>query len=62
MFGLGRRRRQRWFERGQSDGLRKQRDDLLRLAGHRPGEDTEPLDLAPDERAAYLAGRQSGAI
>lgn len=60
MFGCGRRRCQRYVERGQTDELRKQRDDLLRQAGHQPGDDTEAVDLSPDERAAYLAGRQLG--
>lgn len=58
---FGRRRRQRAFEQGRVDGMRKQRDDALRLLGQRVGEDTEPCELKPDEREAYWAGRQSAA-
>lgn len=56
---LGRRRRQRAFEQGRFDGMRKERDEALRQLGHRMGEDTEPRDLLPDEREAYWAGRRS---
>jgi hypothetical protein len=57
---LGRKRRQRAFQQGKLDEMRKQRNDALRRLGHRMGDDTEPPDLSSDERAAYLAGRQSG--
>ena len=56
---FGRKRRQGAFEQGQFDGMRKQRDDALRELGHRVGDDTEPVDLEPDEHEAYWAGRQS---
>jgi hypothetical protein len=57
---FGRRRRQRAFEQGRLDGMRKHRDDALRLLGQRPGDDdTEPVDLEPDEREAYWDGRRS---
>ena len=57
MFGR-RRRLQRWFDQGEADEMRRQRDELLRRAGQRPGDDTEPPDLSPDEREAYEAGRR----
>ena len=59
MSWLRNKRHDLWFERGRADEFRKQRDDLLRASGQRPGEDTEPVDLDPDEWSAYQAGRQS---
>ena len=54
----GRRRRyNRWFDKGVEDEERRIDDELRRRRGDRPGDDTEPVDLEPEESAAYQAGR-----
>lgn len=56
---FGRRRYERMYQQGREDEFRRQRDDALREAGHRVGDDTEPAELLPKEREAYHAGRRS---